>query len=203
MGHWPAVISSLVMRPRWCMVSVLPFCRVEQEEPVMPRIAAVLLAFAVIACSIGFNVARYSRVWEMVGASPDLPQSGESSQSATAMEPAADRQSPASAESSAPWQPIPVEPAVDDPAGCDVQPAAEVTSSGRCTSDATCVELTSGKRLVPVIRYQTPRPSAGERPELGNRLRRLPPVDRATSFGADRFAVPPVGSPIPFYPSTK
>ena len=54
----------------------------------MPRIAAAIGIFALIVFSIGFNMVRYPRVWEMVGVSPHLAQSSESAQPAAASEPA-------------------------------------------------------------------------------------------------------------------
>lgn len=70
----------------------------------MPRIAAAAGALALIVFSVGVNIARYPRVWEMVSARSHLPQSSQASQPAAVVEP-----SPASAPklavgSTTPWQ---------------------------------------------------------------------------------------------------
>jgi len=55
----------------------------------MPRLAASVAAFVVIAFGIGFNMVRYPIVWDLVGATSDFSQSRESEQPETAVEPSA------------------------------------------------------------------------------------------------------------------
>ena len=79
----------------------------------MPRIAASVGIFALIAFAIGFNVARYPRVWEMVGHSPSLAQANQPSQPEPGSE-SATAQSPEISEGSASGQSR-AEPDSDDP----------------------------------------------------------------------------------------
>lgn len=55
----------------------------------MPRIVVAVVVFALIVFSIGFNTARYSVVWEMVGESPRRFQPGQASHSGAAAQPSA------------------------------------------------------------------------------------------------------------------
>jgi hypothetical protein len=70
----------------------------------MPRITAAIAAVALIVFCIGFNTARYPVVWQMVGASPHLPQPGEPSQPPTTPGPSATSPSEAATQSAASQQ---------------------------------------------------------------------------------------------------
>ena len=79
----------------------------------MPRIAVAVVVFALIVFSIGFNTARYSVVWEMVGESPRLFQPGQASHSAAVAKPESIAQSAAS------WNSAAGEVPPQDPTGED------------------------------------------------------------------------------------
>ena len=89
----------------------------DQVERAMPRIAASIAAFVVIAFSIGFNMVRYPIVWDLVGASSDLSQPSESSRSAAILEPLAPVQPDVLPEPTTPWQAARPGDAWDDPTG--------------------------------------------------------------------------------------
>ena len=76
----------------------------------MPRIVVSVGVFALIAFSIGFNIVRYSVVWEMAGGSPQLSQPSQPSHSAAVPEPAAVLQSEAAVQSAASWNSAAAEP---------------------------------------------------------------------------------------------
>ncbi len=175
----------------------------------MPRIAAAVAAFALMAFSIGFNVSRYPMVWKMVGGSPHPSQSSESSQSVAAEQPAA------AAESTASWQSTPIEPVSGDPAIVDkavvdkaavdraavdrvavdkaVLDTGDTGNQGQdyqswavgCSESAAATELedayalASNARLVPVVRPPAAEIPA-EEPSFDDAVRRLPPVDQVS-----------------------
>ena len=165
----------------------------------MPRSAATILAFLLVAGSIGFNTVRYPVVWEMVGPA----RAGESVQPAVASQP--EKAEPP------PQQPaLPPSPAAKP---IEVEPAAEMTGkimedhtvSGEAKSarddDAAAADSQTQKPLVPVAAVN----SAGTpRNEVvgGAGIRRLPPVTQADPIAASRDTAPASSGSIPVYPST-
>jgi len=81
----------------------------------MPRIAASIGVIALIAFSIGFNMARYPRVWEMVGGPLPLMQSEKSLPSQATTEPASAPQTATAARPNIVWQTAPIALAEDKP----------------------------------------------------------------------------------------
>ncbi len=84
----------------------------------MPRLAASVAAFMVIAFGIGFNMVRYPIVWDLVGATSDLSQPSESSRSEAAAEPSAPAPPDAMPEPQESWRTARAGyPPQDDPIG--------------------------------------------------------------------------------------
>lgn len=100
----------------------------------MPRIAATLGTFLLIAASIGFNIWRYPVVWEMAGRSADsersqpehTPQAASSAESATVPQPTDSQRA------SSIWQSAPITLPDSDPATPADQaptPSADATAA--------------------------------------------------------------------------
>ncbi len=169
----------------------------------MPRIAASVGALVLIVFSIGFNISRYPKVWEMVGATSHLPQSAETSQALAVIEPAADsvpevalKATPvegSGAELGDAWVADAESLPETSPTGASqAQPPATLTPSTALPAETIGVDTPTGQ-LVPLERLAR-QPDTDSDTEV----RRLPPVHDDTATVADRSP----GDPIPFYPST-
>lgn len=156
----------------------------------MPRIAAAVGVFALIAFSIGFNLARYPVVWEMVGVVPQLSQPSQPRHPAAAAEPSAGTEPSAA---------TPSEPAVQStpPEGSTLPEA----SNDRAATSETISPSASGSELAPGGRRGLQEGPAAQS-DLAPRVRRLPPIDRvAPPATGDPTPVQP-GDPPSLYPTT-
>ena len=172
----------------------------------MPRIAASVGVFALIVFSIGFNMARYPRVWEMVGGPSQLSQPGQSLQPGATTEPVSVPQAETAEQPTTSWQTTRIALADDV-----LPPPEEVAAAPKYASLAgqidTFGESGSGKALVPVTppdveMYSDLEQDAADPSGLGPEVTRLPTIDRAGSADAGRLASRSAQMPIPDYPST-
>ena len=187
----------------------------------MPRIVAVVGAFALIVCSIAYNMWRYPIDRHMTGRSSHLSQSSEPSQpvaapKSTPAEPPSDKSArtyqckiPPAVSRDVP-QPAADWPEVDNLADdCDAQRPAKVAPSTKYTANAEPPESSepespeplavarSDRRLVPVV-----RPDVRQEPPGLENILRLPLVDDARSVAPQRRRSQSAGNSIPFYPTT-
>ena len=181
----------------------------------MPRIAANIAAFVLIATSIGLNVWRYPAVWEMVGGTPHLSQAGQSEQAVAMVQ-----HEPVEA-IAAPMMAIAAEPPTDEPPtdepteavapADDWRPYAEPQSPAEAApspayasavepSDAGC-EATAANQLVPVV-HPAERQDSLEPPGFERQVLRLPPADQYAPPVAEGLGEPLAEGFVGPYPST-
>ncbi|MGD0518831.1 MAG: hypothetical protein ABSA26_14950 [Thermoguttaceae bacterium] len=162
----------------------------------MPKTLPVLVAVAVIAFSIGFNAARYPRVWEMVGPSAHFPEESGGSESATAPQPAQADELTAS---------IPSDNSARTPSAESQGPAAFFSEQAIVVKAEP-----AGAESSPPMTNLVPVPSDlfkfnSDGSQLGTQysgVQRLPPVYEAAPIPAGRYAAEYPQSPITIYPST-
>ena len=196
----------------------------------MPRTAVVILGFALVALSIGFNAVQYPVVWEMTA--PIL--ANEAAQPAVKSSPEKP-ESLASAQSPQPSSPSPVAASRSDvdTSRADVDkklphdsprpqagegpgvraPGMETASNSQAaqtnspdpTDSATDMATAAGpetrKPLVPVTPVRLPAVS-DRGLALAAGVRRLPPVDSVNSGRATRAAPAAFHGTLPAYPTT-
>ncbi|MGA2797528.1 MAG: hypothetical protein ABSE63_08130 [Thermoguttaceae bacterium] len=160
----------------------------------MPKTLPAIVAAAVIAFSIGFNIERYPIVWEMVGSSAHLAEESSGAEAATAPQPAKADEVIAS---------IPG----DNPA---LTPSAETRGPATVFSDQAGAVKTepAGAESSPLFVPLAPVPGylfndnglqdGGQYPGV----RRLPPVYEEAPIPAGRYAAEYPQSPVTIYPST-
>jgi hypothetical protein len=163
----------------------------------VPRIAATLGSFLLVACAIGVNTARYPVVWEMVVAAHESPGPEGTTQPVAPPETA----------------PVPASAADAGTAGQRSEGAASQAATIAPTTPAlpsTPSAALEPDRLEPVGRIvgvrpiASPSPEAAASPTAESGVRRLPPVDgmeQAAATSPDSVSALPAGQ-IPVYPST-
>ncbi len=184
----------------------------------MPRIVVSVGVFALIAFSIGFNVVRYSVVWEMVGGSPQLSQPSQPSHPAAVPEPAAVLQSETAVQSAASWNSAAAEPS---PRGSSSEnscqdssvednfvdgPAADVEQEGTGYEDPYDYAARPPEEVEPSSRYSAgvDPAEALSRSASGGRSIRVLPGDVGQDPAGDRDPgreirrLPPVNQAAPF-----
>jgi len=166
----------------------------------MPKFLAAVGATAIIAFSIGFNMARYPIVWEMVGPSAHLPEGSNQLEAEISSQPIkpAELISVSPTETSAPT------------------PFTENSRQRPTSKDSaqTERELLAG---APLAKNTEPSQPLGrlvsvpgelflvndrQATEASPAVQRLPPVYQAAPITAGRYAAEYPQSPIPIYPST-
>ena len=170
----------------------------------MPRTAATILGFVLVALSIGFNTVRYPEVWEMVNPN----RASEVPPSAAAPPPEKPASAPPQlAVPSPPPKPIEVKP----PKPIEVKPTPAVAEKAavelpgveqkKAAGNEFAADQEGRKPLVPVAQVNT-----AETPEKGGAdgagIRRLPPVDPNSANLANRNFQQMQGGSIPIYPTT-
>jgi hypothetical protein len=165
----------------------------------MPKFYSTIGAVAIIAFSIGFNVARYPMVWEMIGPAAHLPPEAKqtepeiSSQLTKAGEldavPPAETSNTSSFAKNAlvklPHKNIgssETKPFADDSTAKDFQTPQAL---GRLVAVPGNLLINSGRQMEPSLAVQ-----------------RLPPVYQTAPIAAGHYAAEYPQSPIPIYPST-
>lgn len=168
----------------------------------MPRSAATILGLILVACSIGFNTARYPVVWEMA----DPARATKSVQPNDAVQ-------PENADSPTPTAPLEAASASSQP--IQMQPASEIAgeivadelalhrdspATGETADDVhdAVVGIESRKPLVPVTSVGLTSGLRSTVPADAG-IRRLPPVERTSP---ERNLARSSNGAIPIYPST-
>jgi len=170
----------------------------------MPRTAATILGFLLVALSIGFNTVRYPEVWEMVN--PNRVSGAPPETAAPVPEKPASAP-PQLAVPSPPPKPIEVKP----PKPIEVTPTPAVAEQAaveqpgveqkKAKGNEPATDPEGRKPLVPVAQVNT-----AETPEKGGAdgagIRRLPPVDPNGASLVNRGLQALEGGSIPIYPTT-
>ncbi len=184
----------------------------------MPRIAVAVGAVGLIAFSIGFNTARYTVVWEMVGSMPQASQPKEAAQPEAVSHSAAPAQSAAVGPAPYDWaeensdRDSPVENGWDDRPALDAEEPLDAEEAPAVQKDETEYEdpydygARPPEEVLPSIKYSARvdvaeafGPPASGHGDLGGEIRRLPRVDRVTPLAEDRGSAGSLGDPIGVY----
>ncbi len=175
----------------------------------MPRIAAAAGVLTLIVFSIGFNIARYPTVWDMVDPMSHLPQPAKSAPSIAMAESSADAQPEAAVQPTASWQPTPVPlpadaPLREVPSGArssDEDPPDDALGETESEQPDLADVPASDKRSIWLVRSVV-EPDASVPLDETARLCRLPPVDRTAAFASGGATPPAADGSIPIYPTT-
>jgi hypothetical protein len=165
----------------------------------VPRMATTIALVGLAACAIGVNIVRYPMVSQMVS------EVGGPVAVATAPAPTAQAPDRPAVAASPPEKPAVVARPLEKPADilrpADKQPAARAATVAAETPRPASDPSGTARPVVPVVPSGLPAPVAVE---LGNGVRRLPPVERAAPAlaGTGSQWPPSPGGAIPIYPTT-
>jgi len=167
----------------------------------VPRIAVAVGVVTLITFSIGFNTARYTVVWDMVGGSSDPSQPGQPSPSAAVPQPttvveddAAHRTAVAAGKAGT---------RREDACGLAARQPQQPGPSTRESAGVGAAEASTPSAPVSQLAHDMPRdvrPDAAAYADSGCQVRRLPPVDQVAPCPADRRLMRSPQDPIPIYP---
>lgn len=160
----------------------------------MPKTLPIIAAVAVIAFSIGFNVARYPTVWEMVDTAACVSAGSVCAESATTLKPAKTDESAASTASDNPAGTPLAESKIPDSVLPDRFVSIKAEPAGADPSRPSM-------NLVPVP-GDLVNDNGSQSGELFPGVQRLPPVYETAPIPAGRYADEYPQSPIPIYPNT-
>ncbi len=160
----------------------------------MPKTLPAVVAAAIIAFSVGFNVARYPIVWEMAGPQARLTGESGGADSATAPQPAKSDELIASIPGSNPDSALYAVGQIK---------AAVLSDQARAgKTEAVGAELPQQMtRLVPVP-SELFKGNGRQDAEKDSLVRRLPPIYEAAPIPAGRYTAEYPQSPVTIYPST-
>jgi len=173
----------------------------------MPRIAVAVGVVALMAFSIGFNTARYTVVWDMVGGSSDRSEPGRPSPSAAVPQPAtvveddaAHRTAVAAGKEGT---------RREDPGGLAARQPQQPGPSTQDSPGVGAAEASTPSAPVSQLAHDMPRDVRQDAPaysDSGCQIRRLPPVDQVAPCPATNLRLVPghlvqsPQDPIPIYP---
>ncbi len=189
----------------------------------MPRILPTFAAIAIVGVCIAYNTMRYPIVWEMVGPGAQMSLSEKNAPAAETASPvkAATSSSAAQMDSPSPNPPaksnppplasdteknalpkaipisLPQEELAAEAVGQTTEKAKKAETGHAPAEDENLVE--PPRRLVPVAGDAF---SAGMPGSHSDEICRLPPVEAAVAYPAERYAAEYPPGAIPIYPST-
>jgi hypothetical protein len=163
----------------------------------MPKTLPALVAVAVIAFSIGFNVARYPIVWEMVGASGHLPDESSGANMAATPQPAKTDEVIASIPSDNPA----LTPLIEGQTQSTVISISDQATAVKKTGPEVAESSPGFVQLV-AVPANLFKKTGWQNAEQYTGVQRLPPVYEEAPIPAGRYAAEYPQAPVTIYPST-